>query len=537
MSTQPPKPDDPPERWKEYWKAQGQPWRTEPEIDPKRQEELAKCRAIVPDIEEGIYPFKGMKLSRADVEWLLSTHESGGIRGPVDWSDKSQRERKGLDLRGANLRGADLHGLPLARIRDELDWSEKIRAIAEQKNIASMHFEDANLSNAHLDGALLIGVCLDRADLRRTYLEQANLSSAHLEDAILIEAHLEQANLSGAYLERATIGMSAHLEGIDLSDAHLERTILYRTHLEGADFYRAHLEKAYLREAHLEGTDLRRAHLEGADLIGTYLEGADLRGTHLEGKVMSNTELERIQQWKKGFPQILPPADLRLAFFDAETRLERTILGDKSFGFVSLADVHWSDVNLAVVEWSKINMLGDEQQARQKKYNTGKTKEKKVKHVRLSECKDAVRANRQLAVVLRDQGLNEEADHFAYRAQKLEQVIWRWQKRPLKYILSWFLYLLVGYGYQPWRGLAAYFLIIGVFARAYYVLGQTPKIHLSCVGAVIFSITAFHGRGFFLGGDLEYDSWITILGAIEAVFGLLIEFSFIATFTQRFFGR
>ena len=91
------------EAWQAYWKAQGQPWRTEPEIDKKRQEELTQRRAIVPDIEKGIYPFKDVKLSRADVEWLLATHEDG--RGPIDWSDENQRERLGLDLRGGNSPG------------------------------------------------------------------------------------------------------------------------------------------------------------------------------------------------------------------------------------------------------------------------------------------------------------------------------------------------------------------------------------------------------------------------------------------------
>src|ERR1700694_1327931 len=65
------------EAWRAHWNAQGQPWRTEPEIDTKRQEELSKCRAIAPNIKKGIYPFRGMKLSRADVEWLLVTHENG----------------------------------------------------------------------------------------------------------------------------------------------------------------------------------------------------------------------------------------------------------------------------------------------------------------------------------------------------------------------------------------------------------------------------------------------------------------------------
>src|SRR2546427_5724822 len=100
-----PSPEDV-EAWKAYWQAQGQPWRTEPEIDTKRQEELTQRRTIVPDIEKGIYPFKGMKLSRADVEWLLATHENG--RGPVDWSDENQREREGLDLRGVDLHQENL---------------------------------------------------------------------------------------------------------------------------------------------------------------------------------------------------------------------------------------------------------------------------------------------------------------------------------------------------------------------------------------------------------------------------------------------
>ncbi len=102
-----------PQEWRQYWQFQGQLWRTEPEIDANRQEELNRRQAIIPDIEKGIYPFRGMKLGRADVEWLLATHENG--LGPVDWSDeKSLYERKGLDLRGADLRRVNLDGLLLA---------------------------------------------------------------------------------------------------------------------------------------------------------------------------------------------------------------------------------------------------------------------------------------------------------------------------------------------------------------------------------------------------------------------------------------
>ena len=83
---------DDPEAWKTYWKAQGCRWRTEPEIDAQRQMYLAERRNIVPGIEKGIYPFKDVepKLTRADVEWLLATHENN--RGPVDWNDESQEK-------------------------------------------------------------------------------------------------------------------------------------------------------------------------------------------------------------------------------------------------------------------------------------------------------------------------------------------------------------------------------------------------------------------------------------------------------------
>jgi hypothetical protein len=129
--------------WKAYWQAQGQPWRTEPEIDTERQEELASRCTIVPDIEKGIYPFEGVKLSRADMEWLLVTHEKG--RGPINWGDENQRERKGLDLRGANLSQEDLSRLPLACVQCGLTPIEWRDATQEQRNRAAVHMEEANL--------------------------------------------------------------------------------------------------------------------------------------------------------------------------------------------------------------------------------------------------------------------------------------------------------------------------------------------------------------------------------------------------------
>src|SRR2546430_5275121 len=106
-------------------------WRTESEIDTEQQKFLIERLAITPDIQRGIYPFKDVKLTRADIEWLLITYEKG--RGPIDWNDRKQRGLLGLDLRGADLRQVDLRKLPLARVRGGLIREEWNLTTLEQR--------------------------------------------------------------------------------------------------------------------------------------------------------------------------------------------------------------------------------------------------------------------------------------------------------------------------------------------------------------------------------------------------------------------
>ncbi len=83
--------------WLAYWSGQDQPWRTEPEIERRRQEELSKLRATIANIEQGVYPFKGEKLSRADIAWLLAH--------PLEDAEAS-KDSEQLDLCGADLKRA-----------------------------------------------------------------------------------------------------------------------------------------------------------------------------------------------------------------------------------------------------------------------------------------------------------------------------------------------------------------------------------------------------------------------------------------------
>lgn len=342
------------------------PWRTEAEIGIERQMYLAERLAIATDSKEGIYPFGGVKLNRADVEWLLAIHENG--RGPIDESNKDQRTRLGLDLRGANLRQVNLCNLPLTHMCGGRNWLVHNPLIEEQCDAARVHLEGADLGGA--------------------YLEESFLGGAHLEEAFLGEAHL-----TGAYLE------GAHLEGANLQEAHLE----------GADLGRAHLEGANLSKAHLEGANLHEAHLAGANLAETHLEGVNLGSAFLGGKPVCADYLKRIRHWDK---DVLQPANLQGAFFDATTVLKNVVLGEEKFGFASLADLHWDGVNLSMVDWEAVTMLGDERRARQTGW--------------VHNYQEAVRAYRQLSTLLQEQGLHEEARYFASRAQTLQRrVLWR----------------------------------------------------------------------------------------------------------------
>ena len=399
--------------WGAYWQGQNQPWRTEPEISLERQAKLERCRALVPDIEKSIYPFKGMKLDRADVEWLLATHDGG----PVKWSDEKERGREGLDVRGADMQQADLHQLPLTRLRGGLTLHEYLEATEEQRSSAVVLMRGLNL----------------------------------------IEAQLEGANLSGAQLKGVNLS-GAQLEGVNLSGAQLG------------------------------GASLFRAQLGGADLSEAQLKGADLRNV---------------------------------------------ILGDKQRIGPRLADLQWGDTNLAVVDWSQVAVLGDEREARQKRTPAG---EKKVKAEQLSGYQTAVRANRQLAVALQTQGLHEEAARFAYRAQRLQRIVLRRQRKLVAYLFSGILDLIAGYGYRPKRSVIAYLVIILGFTGLYLLNAHFVASHLRWDEALVLSVSSFHGRGFF-SQDISLGDTYARLAAAEAVVGLLIEISFIATFTQRFFGK
>jgi len=200
MSNEPQRPTgDNRDEWSVYWTAQGTPWRTEQEIDVQRQRYLSERRTTPVNVGNGTYAFKDVRLDRADIEWLLVTHENG--RGPVNWLDENQRERKGLDLRGALLQGAQLSGLPLSCMQGALAAPDAEMVTRFQRRLALVHLENANLFGTRLEAAELSRAHLEGADLTGAHLERANLFAAHLEGTNLSDTHLEGADFAGAFLD------------------------------------------------------------------------------------------------------------------------------------------------------------------------------------------------------------------------------------------------------------------------------------------------------------------------------------------------
>ena len=378
--------------------------------------------------------------------------------------------------------------------------------------------DGTSLYGSHLEGAVCTGVRLERASFAETFMEGAMFYRAHLAGAVFREAHLEGANFSFAQLEKA-----------DLSFAHLERAFLYKANLMNAD----------LGGAYLQGADLRNAHLEGASL----------RSTRLGGKRMDVRSSRRVRKWIEGFPKELQPANLRDAFFSAATILEKLDLGDTYRGCPQVADVHWGGVNAAVVDWTPaVNNLGDERVARRLEAENGMDRVVRridaefrestysIGEAVAQDYEAAIRANRQLAVTLREQGISDRADDFAYRAQILQRKVYELRRaygppsKPNRLILAYVLEWLAGYGYRPWRTVAWYCGVIIVCAVLYTRLGDPMTFREAIVG----SVTAFHGRGLFESALTPSQS---LVAAVEAIFGLVIEVALIATFTWRFFGR
>jgi uncharacterized protein YjbI with pentapeptide repeats len=306
-------------------------------------------------------------------------------------------------------------------------------------------------------------------------LRQANLRGVSLRGVLLLRADLRGANF-----------IYADLRGAVLVDADLSTARLGRADLAGANLRFANLDAALLSRANLAAASLAYANLAGARLLGADLRGSDLRGARMD-----------------------PATTLSEALLDTSTRL---------------GDIVWNSAPLTKIDWAGIPRLGDERAGEDPNTQFGRGAGSSTRR----DHEAAVRANLQLAVALRAQGLTEAADRYAYRAQVLQRHVYARQFRFGAYLFSLLLDLLMGYGYRLWRILIAYLAVIGAFAAAYTLIYAGQGQQLGALDAVVASLRAFHQRSFSGFSTPE-----GVVSFVEALVGLVIESTFIAMLVQR----
>lgn len=397
------------------------------------------------------------------------------------------------------------------RTNGELQWVMMARNWLSESDLE----EEPELVN--LSGAWLWG-----ANLSEMGLNRANLSNVFVFGASFASASLDEANLSGAFLEWVDFS-KAKAGGADFSGASLDEANLSGAYLEGADFSDAHMEEVNLSGAFLVGADLPRADLERADFSGADLTYANLSGAYLKQSNLVKADLTNAN---------LSGVDLRECRWDNTTALRDATFSSAT----SMVDIVWNDVALMRVSWKTMPTLGDEAEARRRIDESGKPKDRTA---RLTDYLAAARAYRQLAVALHNQGMNEDADRFAYRAQLMQCEIFRWSKQWGGFLFSWFLFLISGYGYRLWRILATYAVVLGVFTFIYWAIGVHSFSHESGIQALwdsfLVSLSAIHGRTTFEQlGAWSPAAWTA---AVESVFGIVVEGVFVAMLIQRFFAR
>lgn len=344
-----------------------------------------------------------------------------------------------------------------------------------------------------------------------------------------------------------------HLEGAILSNVRLEKARLPGVHLEGANLWKAHLQEADLWKAHLQKADLRGARLQGVNFVEAHLQEADLTGTML----------------------------------DRESSLDGAYLNQ-----ATLDRVAFDNIDLSGVKWGEVRELGNELWAKRRPRRSpvelwtrkGVRIDSQTLY-RREQYGMAARTYRALSLALRNQGINDAA-RFRYRSEVMERkVIWYEMVASLRswhfyraarpgavWSISWALGFFTGYGHYISRLFGTYVGVLVAFAAIYlgvtyqpargHPLPALPWSHIPaaiswirdvlsfCIVRVpaavhastpshlfdvlIFSVTAFHGRGL---QQMQNLSEVVIWWAgVEAVLGLLIEALFVAAFARRVTG-
>ena len=536
--------------WRDYWRNRNHPWRTEPEIDVKRQAMLNQYLTTLADSERGCYPFKdiGSKLSRADVEWLLASR----VDGNVDWSNVHQWECAGLDLRGADLRKVRLSGLPLTHMRGGLISDEWVLATDHQRDLAGVHLERADLRGAHLEGADLCGAHLEGneefpnpADLRMSFFDNTTILEGitlgdetygfvPLADVRWGKVNLTRVDWSQVHRlgdEYATQWkMPIEYQAAIRANRQLVTELQAQGLNEDATYfaYRAHVNKRFMRpQQAMLPVVLRVFVRERMPLPKVLLRLEERRyGQHISRHPL-----------KSALIKLVPLLFMLTLIALLNSLAMLLLLGLCLVAILAVLPIlrkrgpQPPQYRYQHRQVPPPGLLSQEQRRRQQwllllGFLLGTPKS------RLPLLMGSPTVALQQIPLLR---------RFSKR--------WQVHSLPIdilltfllllllfddtlvcygRYIFSLVLSLLTGYGYKPARILLWYILVVSAFAGLYIVFG-----HLAPFESLIFSLTSFHGRGLFPGNNHFLSDSVAMIAIIEGFIGLFLEICLIVTYLWR----
>ncbi len=398
---------------------------------------------------------------------------------------------------------------------------DRQRPLFDQVTILSLDEIHWIYSTYHWSGDEQLASGLQRPDLRGAIFNNLNLANA-----LFFEARLSGIRALNTNFQYARFGRA------DLSDAQMQDARCQNADFTGATLTGANLALSNFTDATMVGIQARGCVAPSAKFIHTNLEEADLRDANLSDAVCIDAMMRRARLGDTILARAqLYGADLRGARLSSETDLTdaEVIFNPKiSQHHLRLCDVEWNGVALTRVPLSPTLMLGDEELINEQTTRSG----------RLKQMAEAAHAYHGLWLVLRAQGLSDAASHARFREQQIERRRQFLARHPLQGIGSWLLEIVSGYGERLGRTFVSYLIIIFGFAALYLALSG-HFTGTGCVDALVYSVTSFHGRGFFpgLGPNVTAHDPVVVFAALEAIIGLFIELNLIATFTRRFLGN
>lgn len=310
----------------------------------------------------------------------------------------------------------------------------------------------------------------------------------------------------------------------DLSWANLSGAVLDGTNLAGASLRLANLSGAFIFYANLNGADLGIADLRGVLVYYTDWRGADLEASDMSGALLTGDF---------GGVTFKRARVNAATVFGGEPGMD--VVRIRMDENIQLIDVAWNGAILARINWDEeVPRLGGDEAAIQRASRRTE---------RVAACLNAARAYRELAKTLETEGVTAPALRYRRRQHQLERKALFSNFKFGSWIFSWLLNIVSGYGDRPGRALACYLAVVTGFAALYYCITNavfgvlsTQSARLQWYEALVFSISSFHGRGFF-PSMISLGDPVALVASVEAIIGLFVELVFIATFTQRFFAR